>query len=95
MLTNTFGLKMKNLDKAAATTEEYPWMGLKYNELFYNIRTGEVWTVKQVSVNHVAQTEYDNPSIVKIGNLTSKLSEQQLAIKIYRNLLKTGRIKKA
>lgn len=95
MLTNTFGLKMKNLDKAAETTEEYPWMGLKYNELFYNMRTGEVWTVKQVSVNHVAQTEYDNPSIVKIGNLTSKLSEQQLAIKIYRNLLKTGRIKKA
>ena len=39
MLTNTFGLKMKNLDKAAATTEEYPWMGLKYNELFYNMRT--------------------------------------------------------
>lgn len=95
MFTNTFGLKMVGLREAADSTEEYGWNGLKYNELFYNMRTGDVWTVRQVSVNHVAQTEYKNPSIVKIGNITSKLSEQQVAIKIYRGLLKTGRITKA
>lgn len=91
-MINTFGLKMSGLQEAASSTDEYGWNGLQYKELFYNMRTGKVWTVHQISVNHVAHTEYDNPSVIKIGNITSRLSEQQLAIKIYRGLQRAGRI---
>lgn len=94
-MVNTFGLKMDGLRTAAMSTDDYGWRGLHYNELFYNMRTGKVWTVHQVCVNHIACTEYNNPSIVKIGNLTDRLSEQQMAVKIYRGLLKSGRITRA
>lgn len=94
-MVNTFGLKMSGLAEAARSTDEYPWCGLHYDEIFYNVRTGKVWTIHQIAINHAAQTEYDNPSIVKIANNTSRLSEQQLAVKIYRGLLKTGRIARA
>lgn len=94
-MVNTFGLKMDGLAEAARSTDEYPWCGLHYDEIFYNVRTGKVWTIHQIAINHAAQTEYDNPSIVKIANNTSRLSEQQLAVKIYRGLLKTGRIARA
>jgi len=94
-MVNTFGLKMAGLAEAARSTDEYPWCGLHYDEIFYNVRTGKVWTIHQIAINHAAQTEYDNPSIVKIANNTSRLSEQQLAVKIYRGLLKTGRITRA
>lgn len=95
MRTNTFGLKMDGLTATAQTLEDYGWNGLQYNELFYNMRTGKVWTVHQVSLNHTLQTEYNNPSIVKIGNVTDKLTEQQLAIRVYRGLQKAGRITRA
>lgn len=93
-MTNTYGLKMDGLSAAAMSTDNYGWNGLRYNELFYNIRTGKVWTVHQVSVNHVASTEYNNPSIVKIGNLTDQVSEQKIATKIYRGLIRAGRIER-
>ena len=94
-MINTFGLKMTGLSEAAKSTNEYPWCGLHYDELFYNIRTGKVWTVHQVSLNHASETEYDNPSIIKVGNCTSRLTEQQLAVKIYRGMQKAGRITRA
>lgn len=95
MVTNTFGLKMDGLAQAAAATEDYGWRGLRYNELFYNMRTGKVWLVKQTSLNQAACTTYDNPSIVKIGNLTDQYTEQKLAVRIYRGLIKQGRIRKS
>ena len=51
-MVNTFGLKMDGLRTAAMSTDDYGWRGLHYNELFYNMRTGKVWTVHQVCVNH-------------------------------------------
>jgi hypothetical protein len=95
MVTNTFGLKMDGLGAVSQSLEEYGWNGLQYNELFYNVRTGKVWVIKQIAVNHTAETIYNNPSVIKIGNVTSKLSEQQLAIKVYRGMLKHGRITRA
>ena len=95
MTTNTFGLKMTGLRDAADSTEDFGWNGLNYNELFYNMRTGKVWTVRQCSVRHTAETEYNNSSVIKIGNLTDRYSEQQLAIKVYRGMQKHGRITRA
>ena len=95
-MIETFGLKMDGLAETAQSTGEYPWRGLDYDEIFYNIRTGKVWSIHRVSAIRTATTEYDNnPSVVKIANNTSKLSEQQLATKIYRGLLKAGRITRA
>lgn len=93
-MVDTFGLKMVGLKEAANATAEYAWRGLYYDEIFYNIRTGKVWLVHRVSVNRTSPSEYENQSVVKIANNTSKLSEQQLAVKIYRNLVKSGRIQR-
>lgn len=95
MRTETFGLRMTGLRDAADSTEDFGWNGLNYNELFYNMRTGKVWMVRQCCIGHTAETEYNNPAIVKIGNVTDKLSEQQLAIKVYRGIQKQGRITRA
>jgi len=76
---NLHGLTIKGLKKASSETEDYGSYSGRYNEIFYDRATGEVWTVFQYSLQQNFWTEYHDPDIIKIGNTTSHLTMQQLA----------------
>lgn len=76
---NKHGLKMIGLRKAAASTEDYGVNSSMYDELFYNVKTGEVWTVFQCSPGWCSWTEYHDPNIVKICNIIHHMTMQEIA----------------
>lgn len=73
------GLKMTGLRKAAASTGNYGGNSSMYDELFYNFKTGEVWTVFQCSLGWNAWTKYHDPHIVKICNTSRHMTMQEIA----------------
>ena len=83
---NKHGLKMVGLRKAAASTGDYGVYSSMYDELFYNVKTGEVWTVFQCSLGWNSWTEYHDPNIVKICNTSRHMTMQEIADEINRVL---------
>ena len=72
------GLRIQGLKKASGDTENYcPYSG-KYNEIFYNVETGCVWTKFQFSLGQNSSTRYDNPAIIKICNTTRHLTMSEI-----------------
>lgn len=76
---NTHGLKIKELRKASGKTENYGAYSDRYNEIFYDRVTGEVWTIFQVSLGQNWWTEYHDANIIKIGNTQHHMTMQQIA----------------
>ena len=74
------GLKMVGLKKAAGSTKIL--MGelfSLYHELFYDRKTGEVWTVYQNSMGQSTWTEYEDKNIIRVDNITEPMTMQQIA----------------
>lgn len=80
---DTHGLKITGLKKASGETENYGEYSGKYNEIFYNTNTGEVWTEFQYSLGRNSWTVYDNPAIIKIGETSYHMTMQQIADAVY------------
>lgn len=76
---DTHGLKITGLKKASGETENHGAYSGKYNEIFYNTNTGEVWTEFQYSLGSNSWTVYDDPAIIRIGETSSHLTMQQIA----------------
>lgn len=79
MKLNTYGMKIKGLKKASGETRNYGDYSDRYDEVFYNRASGEVWTVYQVSLGGNSWTEYHDPDIIKICNAYRHMTMQQLA----------------
>lgn len=78
MKINTYGITMKGLRKASGATMDYN-DDSKYDEIFYNRETGEIWTVFQVSMGRNSWTQYDDPKIVKVCNTSRHMTMQAIA----------------
>lgn len=76
---NTYGITIKGLKKASGNTMDYGEYSGKYDELFFDKATGEVWTVFQCSLGYNSWTEYHDSNIIKLGNITKHLTMQQIA----------------
>lgn len=86
MAINKHGLKIKGLKKVSGETLDYSCNSGKYDEIFYDKSTGEVWTVFQCSLGQNSWTEYHDPDVVKICNSTTHLTMQTIADLIYKKL---------
>ncbi len=76
---DTHGLKIIGLKRASGATKDYgPYDG-RYNEIFYNRATGEVWTVFQYSLGQNSWSVYHDSNIIKIENTTRHMTMQDLA----------------
>ena len=76
---NKHGLKMIGLKKSAASTGNYGVYSSMYDELVYNVKTGEVWTVFQCFLGQNTWTQYHDPNIVKICNTSRHMTMQEIA----------------
>lgn len=85
---NTYGLNisLKDLRETAWATTNYPNGGYspEYDEVFYDCESGEVWSIYQYSIGHNSYTRYHDPAIIKIGNYTHHVTQQQLMDAIKR-----------
>jgi len=86
-MLNTHEIKMTGIKAAAAATKGLQgyYSGV-YEELFYDRRTGEVWTKSQSSLGHNAWTEYHDKQIIKICNLDKPTTMQEIADLIKRRI---------
>ena len=82
-MLDTHGMKIKGLKKASGETCELGDYSASYIEVFYDLRTGEVWTAYQYSLGENSWTEYNESSILKICNTHHHLTMQTLADMIY------------
>lgn len=80
MKVNTHGLKMTGLKATSGETK-----GLRgyytgnYIEIFYDRATGEVWGNYQVSLGQNTWTQYDDPNVIKICNVSEPRTMQEIA----------------
>lgn len=78
---NTYGIIIKGLRKASGETQNYT-DDTRYEEIFYNRETGEVWTKFQCSIGQNNWTQYHDPAIIKICNTSRHMTMQQIADRI-------------
>lgn len=83
---DTHGIKIKGLKKASGNTENYGYYSGKYDEVFYDRKTGEVWTVSQYSLGQNTWTVYDDPNVIKVCNASNHMTMQEIADMIYQRL---------
>lgn len=76
---NTRGLKMVGLKAASGETYNYGCYSGKYVEIFYNRRTGKIWTIFQYSLGHNSWTEYRSPDVIKVCNASTHWTMQEIA----------------
>lgn len=76
----TYGLNicLSDLKATARATCNYGLFSPAYDEVFYDTHTGEVWSVYQYSLGQDWETVYRDPGIIKIGNFTRHVTQQQL-----------------
>lgn len=86
MAINKHGLVIKGLKAASGETKNYGCWSSKYNEIFYDTNTGEVWTVFQVSTGHNTWTHYHDDAIIKIRNTSFHMTMQEIADAIYERV---------
>lgn len=79
-MLNTYGLKMAGLKKVSSETKGLRgYYSGEYCEVFYDISTGEVWSEYQYSLGQNTWTVYDNPDVIKVGNVSAPKTMQELA----------------
>ena len=84
MRINTNGLTIKGLRAACGQTYNWTPRSGGYTEVFYDMTTGEIWTVDQVSIGMNTWTQYDDPDVIKVCNTTTHKTMQQLADLVYQ-----------
>lgn len=73
---DTHGLNIVGLRNASGETYNRHWRDQSHDEIFYNMETGEVWTVYQYGLK---TRVYDDPNIIKIGNAWKHETMQSIA----------------
>lgn len=86
MKINKYGYKMVGLKKASGETKDYGDFSGSYVEIFYDRRTGEIWTRYQYSIGHNWETKYHNSDIIKVCTTSKHLTMQQIADEIKKRL---------
>ena len=79
MKVNTHGLMIKGLKQASGNTRNYGDYSSEYDEIFYDMNSGEVWTRYQCSIGHNSWTEYHDPDVIKICNTGRHMTMQEIA----------------
>lgn len=86
-MLNTYSMKMTGLKAASGDTKGLSgYYSGEYVELFYDRSTGEVWTVYQCSLGQNWWTEYHDSEVIKIGNISSPKTMQELANLIHNRV---------
>ncbi len=77
---NKYGYKMSGLKAASSSTKDLKgFYSPEYVELFYNRSTGKVWTNDQCSIGQNSWTAYDDRDIIKICNISSPATMQEIS----------------
>ena len=85
--TNTHDYKITGLRKIAGDSRQLKGIyDGAYLELFYNKENGKAWTVYQYSLGQNIWTEYHDPTIVKICNISEPHTMQEIADMIVTEL---------
>ena len=84
MALNTHNLKLVGIKKASGETQDYGDYSGKYDEIFYDRKTGEIWTKFQYSLGQNSWTQYHDENIIKICNTTRHMTMQEIADAIAR-----------
>lgn len=79
MKTNTHGLKMIGLKKASGSTENYGYYDGRYDQVFYDRATGEIWTVFHCSLGHNSWSQYDDENVIWVCDASHHMTMQQIA----------------
>ena len=79
MAINTYGLKITGIKKASGNTIDWNPRSGGYTEIFYDSKTGEVWTIDQVSLGHNSWTTYRDPAVIKVCDTDTHMTMQQIA----------------
>lgn len=78
-MLNTYNLKMVGIKKASSETVDWTTRSGGHTEVFYNMETGEVWTVDQIGNSW---TQYRNSAIIKVADTTKHMTMQEIATHI-------------
>lgn len=83
-MINTYGMKMTGLKKVATETKSLQgYFSGSYLQLNYDKSTGEVFTNYHYSLGQNSWSEYHDPNVKFICNLSSPCTMQQIADHIY------------
>lgn len=80
---NYHGLKIQGIRKASGSTGNWAPRSCGYDEIFYDLSTGDVWTIPQVSLGCNSWTEYHDKNIIKICNTFRHMTMQEISDAIY------------
>lgn len=80
---NYHGLKIQGIRKASGSTGNWAPRSCGYDEIFYDLSTGDVWTVAQVSLGCNSWTEYHDGNVIKICNTSRHMTMQEISDAIY------------
>lgn len=90
--TNTHGLKMQNLKKAASATKGLEgWASPWYIQLSYDTEDGEIIATPHYDLGHWEHNQFHSPTIVDIANISDPMTMQEIADMIYNELTERGR----
>lgn len=86
------GLDIKGIRKACGETKDYGDFSGKYVEIFYDAKSGEVWTRFQYSLGRNSWTEYRDPNIIKVCNTSRYMKMQEICDKILMRVVEYAQI---
>lgn len=70
-------IKIKGIKKVSGNTKDYGYSG-RYEEVFFDKATGEIWSISQWSLGQNSWTEYYDTNIVKLVNATRHYTMAEL-----------------
>ena len=74
------GYKMHGLKKASGDTHDYGPYSPLYNEIFYDISTGEVWTMFHCCIGYNSWTECHDSNVIRVCRaVTRHMTMQEIA----------------
>ena len=79
MAVNTHGIKMIGLKKASGETQNYGSFDSRYDEIFFDKTTGEVWTRFHCDLGHNEYTVYHDSNVIKVCTTSNHMTMQQIA----------------
>ena len=83
MKVDKHGLKMIGLKRASGQTFDFGDYSPQYCEIFYNTKTGDVWTVYHYSVGRNSWSHPLDPAVEKICTTDRHMTMQEIADAIF------------
>lgn len=80
MKLNTYGIKMHGLKTVSGESKSLKgFFHGGYLELFYDIKSGDIWSIYQYSYGHNLWTVYHDDNVIRLGNIYTSHTMQELA----------------